>query len=290
MDSKLVFKKIGSLVLVGELQSSVSRYFSAHASFEEINDDFVEDILIDDQAHTDPIIPSYWTAVITQQSKPVGYLAFNSYPINMNVPEDAENAGDVMLPLNERLISSEATYMEAIEKFGKEKQPFFFVDHHGDISGVLFYRDLFKPLGKIALFSLVQELEAVANDLCIRFPKECFSALREKRQHNTYVTFLRKLSRRKDPDFAASSRSLYHHLIEATMFIDKIDMICKCKLLSDWADKNVESVFQRAENLRNACAHPTRADVLEEILELDKLGTFIHDCTQLIESIRLHTR
>jgi hypothetical protein len=66
-------------------------------------------------------------------------------------------------------------------------------------------------------------------------------------------------------------------------------MIGKCKLLIDTGRNKVDSVFNRSEEVRNACAHPAENDRLKCLLPLDKFVDFVLDCNQLLDSIRLVT-
>ncbi len=78
-------------------------------------------------------------------------------------------------------------------------------------------------------------------------------------------------------------------LIECTTFIDKAKMIGKCKLLVDWGRDKLDSILNRAEQVRNACAHPAENGRLAAILPRERFGNFLKDCRRLIESIRTVT-
>ncbi len=66
-------------------------------------------------------------------------------------------------------------------------------------------------------------------------------------------------------------------------------MIGKCKLLIDTGVNKINSVFNRAEEVRNACAHPSENDRLQAILPLTKFVKFVSECRYLIQSIQMVT-
>jgi hypothetical protein len=171
--------------------------------------------------------------------------------------------------------------------FARLNERYLLVTDGGATKGILHYRDLFKPIGLVGFFSLVQELESAAMNLCLEFPQQCLEALSEGRVQSAYITLANRLKTRSLRETDLDLRPLAELLIESTMFIDKRKMINKCKLLVDFSGTKVDSIFSRAERLRNACAHPTRPDYIAQLMDPPSLGEFVEDSRRLIDSIRL---
>lgn len=64
------------------------------------------------------------------------------------------------------LLSSSTTVLDAVELFGTKENRYFYVIQRNKIVGILFYRDLFKPLGRLAFISVALEIENMALKLC----------------------------------------------------------------------------------------------------------------------------
>ena len=57
------------------------------------------------------------------------------------------------------LLSSTTTILDAVEIFGSRPNKYFYVIHINTVVGIIFYRDLFKPLGRLAFLALALEIE-----------------------------------------------------------------------------------------------------------------------------------
>src|SRR3990172_5489018 len=127
------------------------------------------------------------------------------------------------------------------------------------VKGTFSFGGLFKLPGVLCPFALVVELENAGLDFCRHFYKECWQVLPEPRRSKANEFWSRRYDKdasRRDARLDASGhRAYYEGLIECTTFIDKATMIGKCKLLIDTGRNKLDSVFNRAEEVRNACAH-----------------------------------
>ena len=63
-------------------------------------------------------------------------------------------------------LSSNTNVLDAVELFATKENRYFYVIHRNEIVGVLFYSDLFKPLGRLAFLALALEIEDLALKLC----------------------------------------------------------------------------------------------------------------------------
>jgi hypothetical protein len=87
------------------------------------------------------------------------------------------------LPLNQ-LLSSATTILDAVELFARKEHRYFYVVHVDGIIGVIFYNDLFKPLGRLAFLALALEIEDLALKLCqsAQFRDRCWQSIPDSRK------------------------------------------------------------------------------------------------------------
>jgi hypothetical protein len=188
-----------------------------------------------------------------------------------------------------QVISSDTPLFEAAASLLKRNTRRLWVLEGNQITGRFSYFDLFKLPGVLCLFGLTIELEMAALDLCRCFLKQCWGALPEGRQAKAIELWHKRTDRdasRRDERLDRSGSSAYYEgLMECTTFIDKATMIHKRKLLIDTGGNKLNSIFNRAEDVRNACAHPAENDRLQSLL--DDYVAFVMDCRKLIDSIRM---
>ncbi|MBR0868157.1 hypothetical protein ACFLEY_00540 [Bradyrhizobium sp. YCK136] len=104
--------------------------------------------------------------VVNSNGSAKGIVWFENYARIEN--SDAHTVDEVMEHLEpNELLSSDTTVLEAVGLFARStSNRYFYVVHVNEIIGVLFYRDLFKPLGRLAFLALALEIEDLALSLC----------------------------------------------------------------------------------------------------------------------------
>jgi hypothetical protein len=209
----------------------------------------------------------------------------------------------------DQMISATTTTWRLIQLFAEGRQDFFFVLDGAEIVGTLEYRDLFKPLFRIALFALVSQLEQESLKLCIKHSEQCWSNLSNKKREQASRMYRRAHNKawRRDPergweleesfggkagdaesnevrDFLRSQEERVADspwvLIEYTVLEDKSEMLMGARLVPNWA----ESVFANAQKIRNRCCHPDAGD---DVLEPNpqQLWNTVSDCHRLITAM-----
>jgi len=136
---------------------------------------------LDCPAHLDPL--NHPSRVVTPDGDVIGIVWFEDYAL---LDESEPVIESVMHPLEpDELLSSSTTILDAVEIFGSKPNRYFYVIHINGIIGVLFYRDLFKPLGRLAFLALALEIEDQALTLCQSAPlnQKCWLSISENRRH-----------------------------------------------------------------------------------------------------------
>lgn len=130
----------------------------------------------------------------------------------------------VMQPLEpNELLSSSTTILDAVEIFGSKPNRYFYVIHINEIVGVLFYRDLFKPLGRLAFLALALEIEDQALSLCQSVPinEKCWLSISENRRYKATDLFKRRYGR--EPKLQGDEREQDDDVI----FLPRPPRICR---------------------------------------------------------------
>ena len=222
---------------------------------------------------------------------------------------------EIMHPLSPFcVVAPDTTLLECMERFVKCGNSPLVVRDGTDITGIIDYRDFFKPVGRLVLSGIVLDLETAAIGLLQCFQEQCMEMLREQHEEKgelesrllkMFAMFKARYVR-NHPGFKKrlqllSERArlldvvLWPLLLASTTFTDKANMIVKCKLLSGPGRDHVNRIFARAERVRNNCFHPTglegskHPDVPDPEIDREKFGLFIRDCRDLIETLVLHT-
>ena len=275
-DQQSVFWKMASMVTVGSIQTPLAPRFLTDTPI----DYAVEQVRNLD--YPGSVVGN--VSLVCDSDNPVGWLdwqVFFESPPDDSEPESDEepNVQAFMCPIPiGKIIGADVTYFDLVELFSETKYGFFFVHDGKEISGTVYYRDLFRLPGVGCLFMFMLELETAALRLCQQFPMECLAALSKARLETALQVFKNR--------YGDVNSLLRRDFLDCTTFIDKSTMINKCKLLVDFSATHLKALFKRAEKVRNACAHPSDEDSLAKILPSEKIGPFFHECFLLIESMR----
>jgi hypothetical protein len=198
-------------------------------------------------------------------------------------------------PQPNELISSNTTVIDAVELFGARGNHYFYVIHRNDIVGVLFYRDLFKPLGRLAFLALALEIEDQAVRLCqaSSINERCWLSLSANRKEKAVDLFRRRYKREPIMDEKGRSMTIMrgpnrivsdlNTLIECTHLSDKATMIWKQKLISGATQADVLGFFNDLKEVRDQCAHPGSDD---ELVPKDQLAGFVHSARRMRHSLK----
>ena len=275
---------MGSLVQVRHVQSRIGPSFDYDKSIDAL-EKFSLNYFGPEEEGAD------LTCLVTKHNEPVAWFSLEDAVAAFG--SDA-SIGDCADPIYlSQVIAADLPLFDAAEVLIKRNRRMLWVLDGNAISGIFSFGDLFKLPGVLCLFALVVELESIALDLCRRFYKQCWQVLSESRRCKANELWSRRYDKdasRRDARLDASGhRAYYEGQIECTTFIDKATMIVKCKLILEPGRNKVDSVFNRAQDVRNACAHPSENDRLQSLLPPEKFLQFISDCRHLIDSIRTVT-
>ncbi len=222
--------------------------------------------------------PSQRISLVTVDVSQVGWCGFD-----IGAFDDGPSVADAMDAISPAQILSDNTpYLKAVEFFRDADPFFFFVLTERSITGTVHYQNLFEPPGRLCLFALTLELEAAALQLCGHFANECIASLADERKSKAVEVYEKRYANQREEHVHPRAGDL----LRCTNFIDKGRMIAKCKLLIDQGRDKIESIFSRAEKLRNSCAHPIDDDDFSAILKRDRLGKFLDEFSSLLASIR----
>lgn len=181
------------------------------------------------------------------------------------------------------LLSADTTALELADVFCATTHHFFFVLDHHSITGTLHYEDLFRLPFRLCIFALTLQLEDSALKLASTQPRESWEVLSESRRQKAEDVYDKRYGRRPD-----STHVPLDQLLGCTAFCDKGTIIKKRRLLPTLSGNKIESVFGRADEVRNACAH-TNPDQFQggTVLERENLRDFILQTQSLIDDIGL---
>src|SRR5262245_8939880 len=234
--------------------------------------------------------------VIGPNGRVIGIVWYENYWRLEGGDGDTRTVADVMDPLGpDEILSSATTILDAVEIFGRKPNRYFYVVHVNDIVGVVFYRDLFKPLGRLAFLALALELEDQALALC-RSPQireRCWQSISDNRKHNAMELFKFRYGREPKLDGGAQDEdglaflppppSDISLLIGCTNLVDKATMIWKQRLVPSATKADVLGFFNDLKEIRDQCAHPGRD---EELIAKGRLSDFIHSAKRMRSSLR----
>jgi len=194
------------------------------------------------------------------------------------------------------ILSSSTSILDAVDIFGSKPNRYFYVVHIADIVGVVFYRDLFKPLGRLAFLALALEIEDYALTLCgsASINERCWQSLSDNRKFKAIELFklrygrepkLRTDAQEEEDDLVLWARPLsdISLLIGCTNLVDKATMIWKQKLIPAAKQADVLGFFNDLREIRDQCAHPGRD---EELIPKERLAHFVNSAKCMRSSLR----
>ncbi len=181
-------------------------------------------------------------------------------------------------------LSADTNILEAIHLFSSGSQ-YYYILEKNDVVGILYYSDIFKPLGRLAFLALALEIEQLALDLCSVFHlrDQCWEALSKKRQAMARALYKKRhghspKKHKGKGKYGAKNKGKYlalKELIECTYLSDKANMIWKNRLIRASSRKSVLRFFHRLDEIRDLCAHAHFKYELEEKFPRERFGEFI---------------
>ncbi len=179
-------------------------------------------------------------------------------------------------PLAGEFLSADTNILEAIHLFSSGSQ-YYYILEKNDVVGILYYSDIFKPLGRLAFLALALEIEQLALELCTMFhlSDQCWEALSKNRQPMARAVYKKRHGH--PPKKIKGKYTALKELIECTYLSDKANMIWKNRLIRASSRKSVLGFFHRLEEIRDLCTHPRLKFDLAEELPPESLGTFVDE-------------
>lgn len=247
----------------------------------------------DVDANVDPINTPF--PIVREDGSVKGIAWFEDF---INAEDDADHprtVDEISEPLEpHQILSSSTTILEAVEIFGSRRNRYFYVFHVDKITGVIFYSDLFKPLGRLAFLALALEIEDDALSLC-RSPEvsdRCWNSLSLNRKDKAVEVFRRRYRRGPELHDANEDGRLVslcrgHSdlalLIACTHLVDKATMLWKQRLVPG-KEAEVLGFFNDLKEIRDKCAHPRLGE--DELLPKEQLASFVNSAKRMRESLR----
>ncbi len=215
-------------------------------------------------------------SLVLAGDRPVGYIGFESLDTSL---KDVASVAEPILA--DGLVSADTPVLEVAKLFSKESRGFYFVLQESQITGTIHYEDLLGPQFKLCLFALTLELETTALDLALKDPAASWSVLSEGRKRKAMFAYNNRYSREPDPE-----RLPIYQLLGCTMFIDKGTILRKRRLIADGSNE-IDSLFDKADRVRNSCAHtdPDK-EFVHLLLGRASLQGFIAKTEEMIASMR----
>jgi hypothetical protein len=288
-----VFEQITSALTVKSLCSSLGADIPAGSAIEDL------EVLLPDA----DVAMNYPSRIVDSNGDAKGILWFANWGF-LEMDEGPSIVDEVMDQLEpHQLLSSNTTILNAVEYFGKRQNDYFYVIDLNEVIGVLFYSDLFKPLGRLAFLALALELEDQALRLCQSesINERCWLSISENRKRKAIDLFKSRYKREPSVNGAAKDGTWIRLLqlkrnisdigllIECTNLVDKATMIWKQKLVTPATQADVLGFFNDLKEVRDQCAHPGGE---AELLPKDRLAHFVqsakHMQNSLHQSMRTH--
>jgi hypothetical protein len=217
-------------------------------------------------------------SLVLAGDRPVGWIALDSLDSTTN--DVSVSVAAKPIPAD-RMVSGDTPVLEVVKLFSNDSSPFYFVLQESQITGTIDYEDLFGSPFKLCLFALTLELETAALDLALQTPAASWSALSEGRHKEALRVYTQRYSREPDTE-----KLPFDHLLGCTTFIDKGTILKKRKLITD-GSSDIESVFRKANRVRNSCAHTDpEKEFSRLVLERAALQGFITKTEEMIAAIR----
>jgi hypothetical protein len=153
------------------------------------------------------------------------------------------------------VLSADTPALEAARLFTETSRHFFFVLDHNRITGTLHYEDLFGLPFRLCLLALTFQLEDSALEAALRTANSSWSVLPEGRRRKAIDLYALRYGQPQDVDDDHTVR----RLLGCTTFTDKGTVLRKCRYVPGMSGEELESVFSRAEQVRNSYGEQDRA-------------------------------
>ena len=281
MDTQ-IFERIASSLTVNSICGQLGPDVPAGTSILEI-EEFLDP---GSDSKLDPL--NNPSRVIDNAGDLVGILWFEDWCDSESEPpsDDAiPTVDDFLEPLEpHEYLSSATTILEDVELFSAKRNAFFYVIHVNEVVGILRYRDLFRPLGRLAFLALALEIEDQALRLCqsASLRERCWLSIPDNRKRKAIELF--KLRHKREPKPAQGGSFVeIMGLIECTNLVDKATMIWKQRLVTPATRTEVLGFFSDLRKIRDQCAHPGRD---RELLSRKELPRFINSAKCMRNSLR----
>jgi hypothetical protein len=192
-----IFDQITSALTVQSLCSGLAPDIPAGSRIEDLEEFF-----------PDPeIAMNHPSRVVDAEGNVIGILWFENWGLieHGEEPYSVDEITENLQP-NE-LLSAGTTILDAVEYFGKKNNRYFYVIHRNEIVGVLYYSDLFKPLGRIAFLALALEIEDQALRLCESraIIERCWLSISDNRRRKAIEVFKTRYKREPRSDGGVSN-------------------------------------------------------------------------------------
>ena len=242
---------------------------------------------------------NYPSRVINSNGKVIGIIWFERLFSAARAPVE-----EVMEGLDQNhLMSSATAIIDAVELFSSNSDMYFYVTHLSEVVGVVFYRDLFKPEGRLAVLALALQIEDQALRLCnsASIRERCWLSLSDYRRRKAIELF--KLRHGREPRLKVGPREDIGHapiklrwapdtsdislLIGCTNLVDKATMIWKQKLITAATKAEVLGCFSELKEVRDQCA---QLGVEKDVVLQARLAPLISSAKRLRDSLCKSTR
>jgi len=294
-----IFEQITSALTVKSLCSPLGPDVPAESTFADLE-------TLAAEAGIDPFSGGVASRVVAYDGSVTGIIWFENY---LQIEAGELPVEEVMQGFEpNELLSSDTTILDAVEIFGSKPNRYFYVIHINDVVGVIFYSDLFKPLGRLAFLALALEIEDQALRLCqsASINERCWLSLPDNRKRKANELF--KLRYGREPNQNADAREFVPDtelgefaelankferptrrsrdiglLIGCTPLVDKATMIWKQKLITPDTEADVLGFFKELNAIRDQCAHPGGE---EELVPKERLSDFVKLAKRMRNSLR----
>lgn len=244
--------------------------------------------------------------LVREQGKTVGLLYGVSLILN-DVESSPRSVRDLVheVPATNRILDT-APFSKALQHFKTNTTPYF-VENGSETVGVLTLNSIVGQRPMFCYLALTLDLENAALDLCTHHPRKAWNSLDFNRREDAWDRYMKAMAKHRriehefeydeDDEHSMWQDFLLRDALQFTYLADKRDMITGANLVIAPSNKVIKRVFERAQRIRNACAHcfsttkahPDRwgthpSDLFD--VAPSKLPQFVDDCLQMIEHIR----
>ena len=272
-----IFAELTKLINVGSIQTPLGPDLDISHSVSDANE------ILAVAAFEDSYDPMWRLSLVRDGPRIVGHAGSEW------LAESGKNMGELMDPITpDMLVTADASLLDAIDLFASRERYYFLVLKNSEITGTLFFADLFKLPFRLCLFSLTLELEEAALRLALMHPKKGWNSLpdRRKRKALDIYEIRNKEKGQAVKDFDLISEKLpFSDLLRCTTLADKRIIITRLGLIPGFEKSDLNITFHEAERVRNACAHPNTEEEIRPLLTPRQIQPFIEKCLQLVSTM-----